>query len=79
MHIYIVTSLSDIDVPDTLRILKETNASVLERLEGVIQVKNPLAFLYLEEPYGVVLLREDPMWVDLEMRFKMAGLYTLVI
>jgi len=78
-HIYIVTSLSDIDVPDTLRILKETNASLLERLESIVQVKSPLAVLYLEEPYEVILLEEDPILDGLKARFVAQGVYFQVI
>jgi len=51
----------------------------LERLESIVQVKSPLAVLYLEEPYDVILLGEDPILDDLKARFVAQGVYFQVI
>ena len=73
--IYVITSLSDLDIPAMILDIRAENRMALERLESIVQVKSPLAVLYLEEPYDVILLGEDPILDDLKARFVAQGVY----
>jgi len=77
--IYVITSLSDLDIPAMILDIRAKNRMALERLESIVQVKGPLAVLYLEEPYDVILLEEDPILDDLKARFVAQGVYFQVI
>jgi len=77
--IYVITSLSDLDIPAMILDIRAENRMALERLESIVQVKSPLAVLYLEEPYEVILLAEDPMLEGLRDRFNLMSISVQVV
>lgn len=77
--VYIVTSVKDLDVPWLLSVLKEAHPASIERLEGVLRVDSPLSFLHLEYPSEIVILEDDPMYLELKDRFVKSGMELLIV
>jgi len=77
--VYIITSLYNLDIPLIISKIKAKNKMAVEKLESIVYVKSPLAFLYFEEPYDVILLAEDPILNDLKTRFISQNVFFIVV